>query len=386
MEKPLWLICITHMLLEIYLLIQVAIIPVIIKEFGLNLLQASLVATVPSLVQLLMNIPSGFLAERFGTKRLLFASMLIEGLSAIAVSQTSSFWALILGVSMLKISSPIYHISGLSQISRLAKPEQMSRSMGFHNALGSLGSAFGVVSLAVFLSTIGWRWTYLFWAFPILIWGFMILTSSQLETKRLEKTDTRSRNRSRRLISIFSSAFLIFLIAIATREIGSTGSSTFMTTYFVDARGMSDSSASLIFGLGPFMGIAGSLSGGLLGERMGAKKALSWAIVGCATSLCVLSVVTPLYLLTLIYVVYAFFSNAVWSPMNALVATITPTTERGLGFSAYFFTEGLIGSFAPMMAAGVIEYSNIWFVFPFSIFFIVAGLIILQFLPHHEAH
>jgi len=384
MEKPLWMICTTHMFLEVYLLIQVALIPVIIQEFQLSPLEASLVVTIPSLVQLLMNIPSGFLADRFNTQHLLFASMLVEGVSAIIVSQTSNFWTLVVAVSFVKISSPLYHISGLSQISRLAKPKQINRSMGFHNAFGSLGSAIGVVSLAVFMLTLGWRWTYLFWAVPILIWGCIILMSSQLKTKRFEKTETKSKLGSRRLSFILSSGLLFFLIAIAVREVGGTGSSTFMTTYFVKTRNLSESTASLIFGLGPFMGIVGSLSGGYLGERIGAKKALNYAIIGCAISLFILSLASQLYFLALIYILYSFFNNAVWSPINSLVADMTPITERGLSFSVYFFTEGLIGSIAPTLAAGVIELSDVWFVFPFSIVFFVACLVILQFLPNHK--
>jgi len=384
MEKSLWMICTTHMFLEVYLLIQVALIPVIIREFQLSPLEASFVVTVPSLVQLLMNIPSGLLADRFNTRYLMFASMLVEGVSALIASQTSNFWTLVVAVSFVKISSPLYHISGLSQISRLAEPEQINRSMGYHNAFGSLGSAIGVVSLAVFMSTLGWRWTYLFWAVPILIWGFTILMSSQLKAKRFEKTEINGGYRLRRLSFVFSSGLLIFLIAIAAREVGTTGSSTFMTTYFVETRNLSESTASLIFSLGPFMGIVGSLSGGYLGEKIGARKALNYAIIGCAISLSMLSLASQLYLLILIYVLYAFFNNALWSPINATVADLTPITERGLSFSIYFFTEGLIGSIAPTLAAGVIELSDVWFVFPFSVAFIVTGLIILQFLPNHK--
>lgn len=381
MEKPLWMISITHMFLEIYLLIQVALIPVITREFQLSLLEASLVATVPSLVALLMNIPSGFLADHFRTNHLLFASMLIEALSALLISQTNNFWMLVLGVSLMKIASPIYHISGLSQISRFAKPEHMGKSIGFHNALGSLGSAAGIVSLALFLSTLGWRWTYLFWAFPILVWGFILLKSPQLKTKRTKKTKIEKQDRLTKLSLIFSAPLLVFLVAIGTREVGSTGISTFMTTYFVSTRGLSESTASLIFGLGPFMGIVGSLGGGYLTERTGAKKTLSWAVLGCAISLSILSLMTQVYLLVLIYLVYAFFSNSIWSPMNTIVAAITPESERGLSYSIYFFTEGLIASFTPTLVAGVIELSDVWFIFPFSIIFMIIGLIILQFLP-----
>lgn len=381
MERPFWLICITHMLVEVNLLIQVALIPVITEEFNVSPIEASLVATVPSFIQLLMNIPSGYLADRFRVKHLLFASMIVEGVSGFLVSQTNSFWTLILGISFLKISSPLYHISGLSQVGKLSKPEQLNRSMGIHNALGSLGSAVGVVSLAIFLSTLGWRWTYLFWAFPILAWGFIILTSSHLQVQqRTEKEQTKSRGEMQKWSLILSSGFLIFLIAIAVREVGATGSSTFMTTYFV-SRSLSNSTASLIFGIGPFVGIGGSLSGGYLGDRAGAKKTLNWAIIGCTASLLILSLVSHVYLLTLIYIVYSFFSNAMWSPMNALVAQITLAKGLGLGFSAYFLVDGITTSVAPTLAAGIIQSSGISLVFPFSASFLVSSLIILQFLP-----
>jgi FSR family fosmidomycin resistance protein-like MFS transporter len=381
MEKPFWLICVTHMLVEINLLIQVALIPVITREFNLSLLEASLVATVPSFVQLLINIPSGYLADRFSVKHLLFVSMLIEGVSGLLVSQTTSFWTLVLGISMLKISSPLYHISGLSQVGKLSKPEHLNRSMGIHNALGSLGSAVGVVSLAIFLSTLGWRWTYLFWGFPILAWGLIILTSPHLQVeRRIEKKETNKRDEPQKWSLILSSGFLIFLIAIAVREVGATGSSTFMTTYFVN-RNLSESTASLIFGLGPFVGIAGSLSGGYLGDRAGARKTLNSTIIGCTASLLILSLVSHVYLLALIYIVYSFFSNAMWSPMNALVAQITPAKGLGLGFSAYFFTDGITTSVTPTLAAGIIELSGISLVFPFSAFFLFSSLIIFQFLP-----
>jgi MFS family permease len=391
MEKPLWMICITHMFIEVFLLIQVALIPVIIREFQLSLLEASLIATVPSLITLLMNIPSGFLADRFSANHLLFASMLIEGLSTLLVSQTNNFWTLLLGVSLLKISSPIYHISGLSQLSRLAKPGQISRSVGFHNALGNVGSAAGLVALTVFLSTLGWRLSYLFWAFPILSWGFIILKSPYLKTKGAGKEERqKDKGRFTRWSLIFSLEFLILLMVIGIREVGATGSSTFMTTFFTVTRGFSEATASLIFSLGPFIGIVGSLSGGYLSERIGAKKALGWTILCCAILLLTLSLSSQLYLLVLIYIAYSFFSSAIWSPMNTIVANVTPETERGMSYSIYFFTEGLIASTAPTLAAGVIELTDVWFIFPFSAIFMVTSVIMLKFLPlpkrAHEGH
>jgi len=369
------------MFIEVYLLMQVALIPVILREFQLSLLEASLVATIPSLVALLMNVPLGFLADRISANHLLFVSMLIEGLSTFLVSQTTNFWTLVLGVSLLKISSPIYHISGLSQLSLFAKPEQISRWIGYHNALGNAGAAAGLVTLAVFLSTMGWRLTYLFWAIPIVGWGFVNLRYQQFKIKRkFGKGLHEDGGKLARTSLIFSSSFLILLMVAGIREMGASGGSTFMTTFFTEAKGLSEANASLIFSFGPFIGIVGSIGGGYLGEKLGTKKALSWINLGCALSLLTLPLVPEIYLLTLIYVAYSFFNSAVWSPMNTMVAKVTPETERGMSYSVYFLTEGMLASVAPTLAAGVIELTDIWFVFPFSAVFLIASVMILNFL------
>lgn len=382
MDKPFWLVCITHMFLEIYLLIQVTLIPVYVVEFNLSILEASLVVTVKSLVGLSMNIPAGVLADRFNAKHLLFASMMIEGASALFLSQTRSFWTLVLGVAVMRTSSPIYHISGLSQISKNVKRDQISKSMGFHNAFGSLGSAIGVISLSIFLSTMGWRWIYLFWSIPIFAWGFILLRSPQLEPRKVEKREIKRGKGLFKLSLIFATDFLIFLIAIGVREVGTTGIVTFMTTYLVNVRGLSKSTASLIFGLGPVIGILGSLNGGYLGEKIGAKKALSVAIIGCVISIFMLAISSQVYLLTIIFILYSFFNNSVWTPMNTIVADIAPVGGKGVGYSAYFFTEALIQSITPTIAATVIQLYDIWHIFPFSITFVATSLIVLQYLPH----
>lgn len=380
-EKPIWMVCTTHMLVEVFLLTQVALIPVIVREFQLSLLEASLVAAVPSLVALFMNIPSGLLADRVSANRLLCIAMTIEGLSALLVSQSSSFWGLLVALSFLQIASPLYHASGLTQVTRIARREHLSMAMGLHNALGNLGAGAGVVTLAILLS-LGWRWAYLLWAVPMLIWGVTILMSPRLSITASGRQRDGSASSSSSTLSVFRYALLIFLIVIGVREVGSTSITTFMTTYLVKSRNVSESIASLIFGSGPFMGIIGSLVGGYMGIRVGTKKALIWAILGSAISLSILGLLTDTTSLTLMFLVYAFFGYAVWSPLNALMAEITPAATRGLGYSMVLFVDGLMTSATPLLAAGVIELLGVWVIFPFSVAFLVASVFVLQLLNH----
>lgn len=379
MNRPFWKICITHMFIEIFYLTQVALIPVYVREFQLTLLQASLVATVPGILQLIMNIPLSFLVDRFSTKHFLVICMFMEGLSALALSQTNNFWILVAGVSIMRVSSPIYHISGLSQISRIVKPDTMSRSIGYHNTLGSLGAAIGALSLSIFLATVGWRWLYFSWAFPILAWGLLILRSTQLGSMTVRKPVERKVS-APRLGTIVSSGFLAFLAVIALREVGIISMLTYMTTYLVTLKGLSAATASLIFAAGPFMGTLASLAGGYIGGAFGSKKALGFTLLGCAVTLSLMVVSSEAYLLALIYILYTGASYMAYVPMSTMVAEITPPEKKGQGFSAYFFTEIFVTAFTPTPAAVFISLTGIGYIIPFSVLFLTASFVLLQFI------
>jgi FSR family fosmidomycin resistance protein-like MFS transporter len=384
-NKGLAKICLTHLMLEIFFLTQVALIPVYVSEFNINLIEASMVVTVQSVVTLIMNIPIGYFADRINTNRLLSASMMIQGLSALFLSQAKTFWMIILGTAIMRISSPMYHISGLSQISKIMKRDRMSSSMGIHNAFGNLGSAIGTLSLSLFISTIGWRWLYISWSIPIISWGLILLRSPELEAlkgKKDETTKIKIDGGNKRLSDVLSTGFIIFLIVISARELGTVGISTFMTTFLVEVRDLTKSLASLIFGLGPFIGIVGSLNGGYLGNKFGAKKALSFVILCSTLLVSLLAISSKVEMLILIYVLYSFFNSSVWTPINTIVADIVPITKRGTGFSIYFFTESLLRSITPLIAALIIEFYNIFYIFPFSAIFLVLSLIVLQRLQN----
>jgi len=377
------MVSVTHMLVEVFYYTQAALIPVIASQFHSSLLEASLVVTVPGLVALVAYVPSGLLADRLNANQLLFASMAIEGISIIIASQATNYWLLIAALCFTRIASPVYHSSGVTQISRIAKSDEVNMAMGVHNALGDLGTAAGVSSLAFFLSFLSWRWAYAFWAVPVLFWGVIVLTSSQLKT-----SPPKSRSESvpgpglsmRRTILL--PTFAIFLVFVAVHELGSTGVSALTTTYLVARLNVSVATASLIFGLAASVGIVGSLAGGYLGQKMGARKALTWTMLACIITLFALTYISQVFLFSAAYLAYAFFDYVVWSPMHTLVSEITPEETRGLSYSIYFFAHTSMFSLAPVLAAGFIQLSGIALLFPFGDAFLVLSLMILLVLRH----
>jgi len=381
MKRELWVICTTHMLIELYLLTHLALLPVFMEEFQLTLFQAAMIATVPSLVSLLMNVPMGPLADRVGAKILLLSSILIEGLSALLVSRASDVYTLIVGLSLLRTSVPVYHNPGLSAISRFTERRRWSQALGMHNALGSLGAAVGALSLPILmLLPFGWRSAYLLWPIPVLAWTIPIIKTGIPGGAETEGKGSQ-REASSNFLSILTLGFATFLFMFGLREIAISGISTFMTTYLVDGLQLSRITATLIFGLGSLVGVAGSLSGGYLGGKIGERRGMTLALLGCLASLLLLASTSSLEWLVVTYLIYAFFDSSIWIPGSSLVAHLTPRDRRGVGFSTYFFTQGIIGASSPAIVAQVIGIYGLWYIFPFAILMFASSTLILQLIP-----
>ncbi|MCD6529059.1 MFS transporter [Candidatus Bathyarchaeota archaeon] len=357
----------THMFVEVFLFVHLALIPTFIEEFNLNLFQASLIATIPNLVILLSYMPAGLLVDKIGAKPMLLISMLLEGTAALCISQLRDYLPLILAVSLIKVSSPIYHTSGLSAISKMSTSNSTGKVMGFHNALGSLGSAFGLLSLSILGGTLGWRSVYLFWSIPILMWCLPILKSEVGKPERSPDKDRGEKTFFRDLKSVLTFSFTLFLLIVALRNFGASVISTFMTTYLVELRNFSQEAASMIFALGPLTGILSSLVSGYLCSKLGDTETLLLMVVGSILSLFPLALTRGLALLMLCYFVYSFFNNGVWSPIGSLVAALTPSSKRGLGYSSYFLIGGVASTIQPTITAIIIGYTSLNAIFPIAI-------------------
>lgn len=372
----------THMFVEVFLFVHLALIPTFIKEFNLNLFQASLIATIPNLVILLSYMPAGLLVDKIGAKPMLLISMLLEGTAALCISQLRDYLPLILAVSLIKVSSPIYHTSGLSAISKMSTSNSTGKVMGFHNALGSLGSAFGLLSLSILGGTLGWRSVYLFWSIPILMWCLPILKSEVGKPERSPDKDRGEKTFFRDLKSVLTFSFTLFLLIVALRNFGASVISTFMTTYLVELRNFSQEAASMIFALGPLTGILSSLVSGYLCSKLGDTETLLLMVVGSILSLFPLALTRGLALLMLCYFVYSFFNNGVWSPIGSLVAALTPSSKRGLGYSSYFLIGGVASTIQPTITAIIIGYTSLNAIFPIAIGILTACAVLLTLFYH----
>ncbi len=382
----------THTLIHVFTRVHPALFPVFRAEFDLTLQQLGLIAAMPRICSTILSLPSGFLTDKLGSRTVLIICFLISGIAAIAVSQSINPFMLTVSISAVIITSTPYHPASFSYVTKLFSEKDRSKALGVQSAGGTLGIALGPLSLTLLVGILGWRWRslYLLLAFPVLaiiiaIWKLKPIDnfeSDREETgreKRTEEAESSQRSAPKSLLSV---GLIMLLVFVALRMLGNGILNSFIPTYLCDVKGLTVSQASLIYGSVSLMGVVAAPLGGYLADRFGNKQWLMFAVAASAVCLLIASLLPNLLLFIGFYFLSGFFGSSGMVATSSIVARLTPSGQRGMGFALRFLPGSLIGSFAPIVGATLAGLLGLSFLFPISVAATFVGLAVLKLGVH----
>jgi MFS transporter, FSR family, fosmidomycin resistance protein len=131
--------------------------PLWTQEFGLSLTQVGLLKTAFSGVLAGFQVPAGFLAERWGERRVLVVGTAITGLAFIALGWAGGFLALAMVLVVAGLGSGTQHPLSATMVSRAYEEGPRRAALGILNFTGDLGKAAIPALIALGAGTIGWR-------------------------------------------------------------------------------------------------------------------------------------------------------------------------------------------------------------------------------------
>jgi len=264
-------------------MIHVVLVPVFMEEFNLSLFQVGLLVSIPLFCQVCTSIPSGLLADRVQHKSQMIASLILVVLAGFLVSRTSKFLMLVVSIPLVMISSQLYHPPVLSVVSEFFSPNYRCCAFGIHVTGGIVGIALGSISLGILMKEFGWRSVYLLWVIPVLI-SIVAVSQTKILYEGAENGFVEQKKVGKRqdttwhsgIFEVLKGGFLILLLVMGVRTVGIRSVSTFFTTYLSSVKGIPVTDASLIFGLGSLVGVAGTLTEGFLEADSERRYGLRW--------------------------------------------------------------------------------------------------------------
>lgn len=379
----------THTINHAYLQIHLALLPVFMIEFKLGLSTIGMIISIATLCQVLATIPGGMIADKLGSVKVILLSLLLTLIGALIMSQTFNVYMLILGISIITLSTAIYHPPAYSLVSRLVAPNSRGKALGIHGGAGDIGLALGPITAGILLSYYGWRFVYLVWLIPMLL-SVIILLRVKPSTHSVEKEFTVINKKIKFITGDFLTLALItYLLIISLRAVGMQTVSTILSPFLVFGRNIPKDTASILFGLMPLMGGITAPIGGYFTDKIGAKRLFAFSLF-----------ITPLTLLGIIYsnsvvfiitfiLLYGAFNYTAMAATASLLAQLTPVKRRGMGYALFFLPSYVANTIAPAIAGYVGQNYGLENTFFIAISSYLIGLILLlTIMPkgYYKAH
>jgi predicted MFS family arabinose efflux permease len=321
-----------------------------------------------AILNLLMGVPlAGYLADRYGHRRVLVAGAAVYGVAMLGVSRLSSTAGLVIllgvvaGIGLSAISMAIV----LSAVGRMVPMQRRTSALGLVTAGTSLGMFILVPAAQVSLEAIGWRSTFVVIAASTVLIAVLAFRFPNGHDPRMDSEDVvdeafvdvlrkARRNRSYGLLvmGFFVCGFHVGFIA------------THLPAYLGDG-GVDETAAAVALALIGLMNIVGSTVFGRLGDRFRRRTLLS-ILYGTRAVLMIGLLALPLTEATAI--AFGASIGFVWlatAPLtSATVAQLLGARYLSTLFGFVFFAHQ-VGAFIGVWSAGRVfdatgSYRPIW--------------------------
>jgi len=348
------------------------------------------------LVSYLLTAPIfGWLADRMSRWIIVGASVLLWSLATGASGLAGTFTILLITRCFVGVGEAGYGPAAPTIIADLFPVRRRGRVMSWFYVALPLGAALGYIIGGLIEKRWGWRAAFYAVTAPGLIMGIAALFMREPPRGQADQVSVEKRIRFRDYLAIVSiPSFVLDTLAMAAMTFAIGGIQYFMPAYLVWRNAGDLEHVNLIFGgIVAVGGIVGTLTGGVVGDRLRSKIKGSYFIVsGCgilvAAPLVVGLIRTPFptaWVFVFLAVFFLFFNTG---PSSAILVNVTHPSIRATAFAINIFIVHLLGDAAsppvlghfvgPFKVHGVkVYYWNAAFVFV-SVVMGFAGLIWLS--------
>jgi DHA1 family inner membrane transport protein len=321
-------------------------LPLIREDLGLTFTQAGTLAAASSLVYAFMQIPSGYMADRFGPRRLFAIGVLGTNALAFSFAQLHDFTLAVLNQAATGFFRSLVFAPGLLLVSALFPPQRRATAMGLYVAGGFSSNVFLNSVGPILVVFAGWRG--LFTAFAaagmaiLATYWFAGRASPEPRTTPPRLADIATLMRQRAM-------WLIVLIQYARLGIV-TGVGFWLPTFLVVDRGVPLAGAGLVVALGALLTAPANFLGGYVSDRVGSRvRVIGTSLAVLAVTAFLLPRVHELPFLIAVVAVNAFFIQLYFGPLFALPLELFGQRTAGL-------TSG-VGNFAANLGGLTFAYS-----------------------------
>lgn len=397
---------VAHLLNDTIQTLPVAMYPVLKESFALNYGQIGLITFVFQLAGSLLQPVIGFYTDRRPMPYSLPLGMGITLLGLVLLSQAWSYPVIIFAVALLGTGSAIFHPES-SRVARMASGGRHGFAQSFFQVGGNLGSSFGPLAAMVVVArgqgALLWFGLIAVLAIAVLSWVGRWYSEYLGRAKNVSAKPLRAEQVRARAANPVSAAavpatgsgaatmrpgrvwwvVVILLLLSFSKYFYMASLSNYYTFYLIERLGVSVYTAQLCLFAFLFAVAAGTIVGGLVGDRVGRKRVIWASILGSAPFALALPQVGTLWAMVVLTIFIGVILASAFSAILVYAQELIPGRVglvSGLFFGFSFGAGGLSSALLGRLA----DATSLNFVFHLCAWLPLIGLL-AGFLPKDPA-
>lgn len=387
-RRSLWAASLGWMLDSFDIMLYSLVLSSLMGDFSITKAAAGFLGAVTLIASGLGGVLFGVMADRYGRRGAMMASILVYSVFTGACGTAQTVWQLGAYRFLLGLGMGGEWTTGAALVSETWPDRHRGKALGFMHSFWAVGYAAAALVVAFVLPRFGWRAVFFVGVLPaiIVLWMRRRVDESELwraSHARHRRTPAKLRDIFRgrlgpatamltmlSLLTLFSYWGLNFWVpAYLSLPVaqGGLGLSTSVTTQLV-----------VTMQLGTWLGL---ISFGYVCDAFGRRKSyVVYLLAGAALIALYSRTQSPLPLLALSPFV-AFFGTGHLSGFGTISAEIYPTSVRAVG-QGFTFNVGRIGSaFAPFLAGSVAQSRGFGAAFVLTAAGLLLGAVTWLWLP-----
>ena len=327
-------------------------LPLIRHDLVLSFTQGGMLSAVTTFVYAIMQIPSGFLADRYGPKRIFFIGVLGTTVLSLAFGLVTEYWQAVANQAFSGFFRALLFAPGLTLVAGWFPPQRRATAMSLYLAGGFAGNVVLDIVGPLLVNEFGWRFPFIVFSAFGIIASFVLLHFSK-ESPSIDRDHKVSVSE---VLYLFRYRVMWFCGGIQYIRLAIMQGITFwLPSLLVDEKGLTLQITGLIIALRAALIIPSNIIGGYVSDRLKNPIliiALALLILAATNSLLVM--VNNIPLLIAIVVINSLFVQMYFGPLFAIPVEFLGAKKAGItaGFSNFFAN---VGAFSFTYLLGVLK-------------------------------
>ena len=325
------------------------LLPSIQADVGMSFTQLGFFTGIYGLLALLLSVPAGLTAKRFGERRVLAAGLVGVAIGSVLLARAWSFESAVAFRGLTIFGYRFAFVSVLIAVAMTAPPQLRGRTMGVLGATSAMASVVGAPLGGALVGELGWRTAILGYAAMALFGAavFFLFYRATAEPAAAPIAAVPSAG------AAHTSAFRTPVVWLLALVVGLGGFGQFTVTYFVPSVadsvfGLDAAAAGVIISTGYIAAIALNLVIGVVADRFDKLVVLGAMVAILAVASASLAVEHELlFRIATAVVIGVGFSAA--NQLYGLAGSLMPRHETGNAMGIVSLGAGLFGYFGPQM-------------------------------------